>query len=64
MTRVDEREDEIRDHADEQRAREHDARARRSWASKFGEFALWALLSLAIAVVLVLLSDRLLAPNF
>lgn len=37
---------------------------KRSWKARLGEFALWALLSIAIAVTLILLSDELLAPNF
>jgi hypothetical protein len=37
---------------------------KRSWKSRLLEFALWALLSLIVAFVLILLSDRLLAPNF
>lgn len=37
---------------------------RRSWKSRLAEFALWALLSVAIATVLILLSDQILAPNF
>jgi hypothetical protein len=37
---------------------------KRSWKSRLGELALWALLAIATAVVLVMLSDRLLPANF
>lgn len=37
---------------------------KRSWRSRLGELALWALLSIVIAIVLIMLSDELLAPNF
>ena len=37
---------------------------KRSWKSRLGEFALWALLSLVIAFVLVQLSETLLPANF
>lgn len=37
---------------------------KRPWKVRLIEFGLWAALSLAVAVTLILLSDRLLAPNF
>lgn len=37
---------------------------RRSWRSRLIELALWALLSVVIAVILVALSNRLLPANF
>jgi len=37
---------------------------KRSWKSRLGELALWTLLAIATAVVLVLLSDRILPSNF
>jgi hypothetical protein len=37
---------------------------KRSWRSRLIELALWALLSVAIAVALVLLSNHLLPSNF
>jgi hypothetical protein len=37
---------------------------KRPWRSRLIEFALWAALSLGVALALILLSDRILAPNF
>jgi hypothetical protein len=37
---------------------------KRPLKSRLIEFGLWALLSIAVAVTLVMLSDSLLAPNF
>lgn len=38
--------------------------AKRSWKSRLIELALWALLSIVTAVVMVLLSNKLLPTNF
>jgi hypothetical protein len=37
---------------------------KRSWKSILGELAMWALVSIATAVILVILADRLLPANF
>lgn len=37
---------------------------KRSWKSRLGELALWALVAIATAVVMVLLSEELLPANF
>jgi hypothetical protein len=37
---------------------------KRSWKSRLGELALWALVAVATAVILVMLSERLLPSNF
>lgn len=37
---------------------------KRSRKARAVEFFLWALLSIAVALTLILLSDRILAPNF
>ncbi len=37
---------------------------KRSWKSRLGELALWTLVAVATAVVLVLLSDKILPTNF
>lgn len=37
---------------------------RRSWRSRLLEFALWAAIAIGTAVVLVMLSDRVLPSNF
>ncbi len=37
---------------------------KRPWKSRLIEFGLWAALSVAVAITLILLSDRVLAPNF
>ena len=39
-------------------------RRRRSWRSRLLELALWAVVSLATAVILVSLSEKLLPTNF
>jgi hypothetical protein len=39
-------------------------RRRRSWASRLGELLVWVGVAVLTAVVLVLLSDRLLPTNF
>jgi hypothetical protein len=40
------------------------ARSKRSWKSRLIELALWAALSIVIAVVMIALSDKLLPNNF
>jgi hypothetical protein len=37
---------------------------KRSWKSRLGELALWALVAIATAVILVLISDKILPTNF
>jgi hypothetical protein len=37
---------------------------KRSWKSRLGELALWSLVAIATAVILVLLSDKILPTNF
>jgi hypothetical protein len=37
---------------------------RRSWASRLGELLVWTAVAIAIAVFLVLLTERLAPPNF
>lgn len=37
---------------------------KRSWKSRLGELLLWALVSIAVAVAMVLLSEELLPTNF
>lgn len=37
---------------------------KRSWKSRLGELALWALVAIATAIALVLLSESLLPANF
>ena len=37
---------------------------KRSWKSRLGELFLWALVSIAVAVAMVLLSEELLPTNF
>jgi hypothetical protein len=37
---------------------------KRSWRSRLGELALWALVAIATAVILVLISDKILPTNF
>jgi hypothetical protein len=37
---------------------------KRSWKSRLGELALWALVAIATAVILVLVSDQILPSNF
>ncbi|HVL64831.1 MAG TPA: hypothetical protein VM573_06635 [Actinomycetota bacterium] len=39
-------------------------RERRSWRSRLLELALWALVAIATAVILVVASERYLPPNF
>lgn len=38
--------------------------ARRSWKSKLIELALWAALSIAVALIMIALSNKLLPENF
>ena len=37
---------------------------RRSWKSRLGEFLIWAAVAVGTAVVMVLLSEKLLPANF
>lgn len=37
---------------------------KRSWKSRLGELALWVLVAVATAVIMVLLSEELLPANF
>jgi len=37
---------------------------KRSWKARLGELFLWALVAIATAVIMVLLSDRILPTNF
>lgn len=37
---------------------------KRSWKSKLGELFLWLLVSVAVAVIMVLLSEEILPTNF
>lgn len=37
---------------------------KRSWRSRLGELGLWALVSIATALLLILLSEKLLPTNF
>jgi hypothetical protein len=39
-------------------------RAKRSWKSRLIELALWAALSIATALIMIALSDKLLPTNF
>lgn len=41
-----------------------DRSAKRSWRSRLGELGLWALVSIATALLLILLSEELLPTNF
>ncbi len=36
----------------------------RSWKGRVGEFLIWAAIAIATAVVLVVLSERFLPPNY
>jgi hypothetical protein len=44
--------------------KEERSHQRRSWRSRLIELALWALVAVAVAVILVALSDRILPANF
>ncbi len=36
----------------------------RSWRSRVGEFLIWAAIAIATAVIMVLLSEKFLPPNY
>lgn len=37
---------------------------KRSWKSRLGELAIWTLVAIVTAVILILLSDKILPTNF